>query len=420
MNNNYYQSPKSSRLMRMFWKAAGADQYLLERSTYSDQIKYFCLGGIVVATGVMAALAGGYAIYTIFEPKGNALDGLLTAKAVKAGLKSKELIHFPTLIIAAIFGIIWGLIIYNIDRFIVTSTGKGDGTEAITKQEMISALPRIVMGLIIALTISKPIEIRMFKGEIDAKLSEIQDLEFSNRKKIIDLNLASQIKNEKDKIIEIEKQRKVISDKVSEFTKRFADETMGLAGARGYGNEAKKMEEEKEYWKNKLDQYDNLNITEIERLKNKIENVEKERTSKYNIAELEVAALDGLLIRLKLAHEEAGWVISLFITLLFVVIELTPIFFKMMLIKGPYDYMDDNIKDLARAESGIEVIYNYYEDAQGMEAHKVVNHAAELKKKEKLLIIQAQEELNEKIIQNWKNEKLIDIEQNPTKYISEK
>lgn len=53
MNNNYYQSPKSSRLMRMFWKAAGADQYLLERSTYSDQIKYFCLGGIVVATGVI-------------------------------------------------------------------------------------------------------------------------------------------------------------------------------------------------------------------------------------------------------------------------------------------------------------------------------------------------------------------------------
>ena len=129
-------------------------------------------------------------------------------------------------------------------------------------------------------------------------------------------------------------------------------------------------------------------------------------------------SMDGLLFRIKYAEEEAGPWISLFITLLFMVIELTPIFFKMMLIKGPYDYMDDNIKDLARAESGIEVFYNYYEDAQGMEAHKVVNHAAELKKKEKLLIIKAQEELNEKIIQNWKNEKLKDIEENPSKYIS--
>lgn len=420
MNNNYYQSPKSSWLMRIFWKAAGADQYLLERSTYSDQIKYFCLGGIVVATGVMAALAGGYAMYTIFEPKGDALDGLLTVKAVKSGVKSKDLIHFPTLIIASIFGIVWGLIIYNIDRFIVTSTGKGDGTEAITKQEFVSALPRIVMGLIIALTISKPIEIRMFKGEIDAQLKVIQEQQFTTRTVLIDKNLETEINTQKEKLKNLDKKRKEISDKFAEFSQRYADETMGKAGARGYGTEAKQMEKEKDYWKDKLDQFDDINKKEIESIKLKIEGIESKRTKKYADAELEVAALDGLLIRLKLAHEQAGWVISLFITLLFVVIELTPIFFKMMLIKGPYDYMDDNIKDLARAESGIEVIYNYYEDAQGIEAHKVVNHAAELKKKEKILIIQAQEELNEKIIQNWKKDKLIDIENNPSKYISEK
>lgn len=420
MNNNYYQSPKSSRLMRMFWKAAGADQYLLERSTYSDQIKYFCLGGIVVATGIMAALAGGYAMYTIFEPKGDALDGLLTVKAVKSGVKSKDLIHFPTLFIASIFGVIWGLIIYNIDRFIVASTGKGDGTEAITKQEFVSALPRIAMGLIIALTISKPIEIRMFKGEIDAELKVIQESEYTNRKLLIDKNLETEINTEDEKIKNLEKKRKEISDKFDEFSKRYADETMGKAGARGYGTEAKKMEEEKNYWKGKLDQFDKLNKKEIETIIQNKEIILSKRAKKYSDAELEVAALDGLLIRLKLAHEKAGWVISLFITLLFVVIELTPIFFKMMLIKGPYDYMDDNVKDLARAESGIEVEYNFYKDKEGMEAHKVTNHAAELKKKEKLLIIKAQEELNEKIILNWKTEKLKDIDDNPEKYISEK
>jgi hypothetical protein len=420
MNNNYYQSPKASKLMRMFWKAAGADQYLLERSTYSDQIKYFCLGGIVIATGVMAAMAGGYAIYTIFEPKGNALDGMLTDKAVQAGAKAKDLIHLPTLFISVVFGLIWGLIIYNIDRFIVTSTGKGDGTEAITGQEFKSAIPRIVMGLIIALTISKPIEIRMFKGEIDAKLSELQDVEYSKRKVVIDQNIESEIVKEKEKINEIEKQRKEISDKVNDFSQRYANETMGMAGARGYGPEAKKMEEEKNYWTKKLEQYDTINNKELIRLKGNIELVEAKRTEKYHKAELEVAAMDGLLIRLKLAHEIAGWVISLFITLLFVVIELTPIFFKMMLIKGPYDYMDENVKELARAESGIEILYNYYEDVEGMEAHKVVNHGAELKRKERILIIQAQEELNEKIISNWKENKKIDIDQNPDKYISEK
>ncbi|MBK7735010.1 MAG: hypothetical protein IPI36_07130 [Chitinophagaceae bacterium] len=36
----YYVTPKSNAVMRFLWKAAGGDRYLLERATYSDQIKY--------------------------------------------------------------------------------------------------------------------------------------------------------------------------------------------------------------------------------------------------------------------------------------------------------------------------------------------------------------------------------------------
>jgi hypothetical protein len=144
---------------RFLWKAAGGDRYILERATYSDQIKSMCLGGIVFATGAMAGLAGGYAFYTIFSPKGSALENSL---------------DLTTAILSIIFGIIWGLMIFNIDRFIVTSTGKGDGTEKITWDEFKSAIPRIIMGAIIAITISKPIEIRMFQTEINNKLYEKQ------------------------------------------------------------------------------------------------------------------------------------------------------------------------------------------------------------------------------------------------------
>ena len=49
MNKSYYNTPPPGRLMKMLWNAAGADHYILERSTYSDHIKYACLGGIVVA-----------------------------------------------------------------------------------------------------------------------------------------------------------------------------------------------------------------------------------------------------------------------------------------------------------------------------------------------------------------------------------
>src|SRR5690606_14431760 len=143
MQRDYYADPTSTRLMRLFWKAAGADRYILERSTYSDKIKYLCLGGIILATGLMAALAGGYAFYTIFEPRGNALNSFQTAKDI-AG--TYDQIDGPTMFKAVLFGLIWGLIIFNIDRFIVTSTGKGDGTENITNKEIKGALPRLIMG----------------------------------------------------------------------------------------------------------------------------------------------------------------------------------------------------------------------------------------------------------------------------------
>jgi TM2 domain-containing membrane protein YozV len=142
MEKEFYQPKKSTKMMRLFWKAAGADRYILEKSTYGDQIKYVCLGGIIVATGVMAAIAGGYAFYTIFEPKGNALDSFNTASGIAGHYDQTDL---ATAIKASIFGLIWGAIIFNIDRFIVTSTGKGDGTEAITRKELVGAAPRLTI-----------------------------------------------------------------------------------------------------------------------------------------------------------------------------------------------------------------------------------------------------------------------------------
>lgn len=415
MNNNYYKSPKSSWLMRQFWKACGADAYLLERSTYSDQIKYFCLGGIVIATGVLAGLAGGYAIYTIFEPKGDANEGMFTSEMLQNGQKMSETIHLPTLFIAIAFGIIWGLIIYNIDRFIVTSTGKGDGTEAITKEEFKSAIPRIIMGLIIALTISKPIEIRMFKSEIDVKLFEIQQEDALKKKE----NVKKKFNEEFDKITaeeaEIDKRLAPFIKEESRAREDLRD-CMMIYGASACPRNKELYEQAKMNLENQQEKFK----PKIEELNKRRMALQTEYDDQIKKGDMSASGLDGLLQRLKLAHEVAGTWISFFITLLFVVIELTPIFFKMMLIKGPYDYMDENVKELARAEAGIEIIYNYYEDGKGMEAHKVVNHGAVLKLKERMQIIKAQEELNAEIIDKWKANKKKAINEDPDKFVTEK
>jgi len=431
MNSEYYKSPKAGKLMQLFWKAAGADKQLLEKSTYSEQVKYFCMGGIVIATGVMASLAGGYAFYTIFSPKdfaGNKINiakkvtenGELISKsmdtlarsAIETGTNSTNAIDIPTVILSIVFGVIWGLIIFNIDRFIVTSTGKGDGTEAITWQEFKSAIPRIIMGTIIAMTISKPIEIRMFQTEIAKKLEEKQK---EQMQKIIDLNEKSiqpKIKIVENDIQKIETKISTADSIIVDLQNRINYEVMN-GGCKGKCEENKIQQAKWELRKKSLETslvYKSL-LNKRQSLYDKKEKGDKE-------AEISAKGLDGLLERIKISDEIGGW-ISVFITLLFLVIELTPIFFKMMLIKGPYDYMDENVKELAIAEYGIEITSEFYTDKNGEQLSKVVNHAAVIKKKEKLLLLKAQEELNEQIIRQWKEKKKKDIEDNLEDYIKE-
>jgi hypothetical protein len=410
MEKEFYQSKKSTRVMRLFWKAAGADRYILEQSTYGDQIKYVCLGGIIVATGVMAAIAGGYAFYTIFEPKGNALDSFKTVSGIDGNYDKTDVV---TAIKATLFGLIWGAIIFNIDRFIVTSTGKGDGTEAITRKELVGALPRLIMGAIIALTISKPVEIRMFKTEIDVALHEKQ-IEQEQRYKAKTDSLFNAEIGKKDK--EIFKIETDINDKKQRYAileKNYIEEARIIT----VGPRALAVKAQMDQVASDIKALENS--PDYSRLKKEKDAKERERDIELNKGKKVAAGLDGLLERIKLAHEIAGWVISLFVTLLFMTIELTPIFFKLMLIKSPYDFIEENIKELIKANHGIEIQHNFYPDGEGIERDKVINHEVIKLLKEKVKLLETQSELSDHAMEEWKKKKKTDIEKNPDDFIAE-
>ena len=393
---DYYTTPKAGAVMRFLWKAAGGDRYILERATYSDQIKYMCLGGIVFATGAMAGLAGGYAFYTIFSPKGSALE---------------DSIHYPTVALSFVFGIIWGLMIFNIDRFIVTSTGKGDGTEKITWDELKSAIPRIIMGAIIAITISKPIEIRMFQTEINIKLKEKQIEQqtayIEKTKKNFQIELD---RNSKD----LAKYEQEIQDKIARhkfLELQYIEEARIITvGPRALALKAQ-MDKVDEEIRN-----DKQNSEYLKLIKDK-EDIETRLNNALKESQKTADGLDGLLERIKLAHEVAGFWITLFITLLFLAIELTPIFFKLMLNKTPYDYLAENRDDLIRAENGIEVRYDYYKDKEGVERHLVINHEAEKMIFEKMKVTEIQKELTEYAIAKYKEKEKEKIDANLDEYI---
>lgn len=401
---DYYVTPKSTPVMRFLWKAAGGDRYILERATYSDQIKYMCLGGIVFATGAMAGLAGGYAFYTIFSPK----DSVLV-----------DDIHYPTTILSIIFGIIWGLMIFNIDRFIVTSTGKGDGTEKITWDEFKSAIPRIIMGTIIAITISKPIEIRMFQTEINNKLYEHQlELQKEFEKKTT-ANFEERLKVVEDDLGEVGKQRQDLIERIKTAEQAYTDNLMGKAQGIGAGNGplSKALKSQIDALNVELDRFDQMNGAKIAEADKKRKEIlaEKEKVLATNVQVAQ--GLDGLLERIKLSHEVAGFWITLFITLLFLSIELTPIFFKLMLNKTPYDYLAENRDDLIRAENGIEVRYDFYKDKEGVERHLIINHEAEKLIFEKIKVTEIQKELTTYAVEKYKEKEKEKIDNNLDEYI---
>ena len=412
MKREYYTTPKPNFITKLLWKAAGADEYILNRCTYSDHVKYATLGGIVCATGFMASLAGGYAFYIIFKDKGPAILQ-----------NSSELVQpttdLNTALLAIFFAFIWGLIIFNIDRFIVASTGKGDGTDAITWEEFRGAIPRIIMGIIIAITISKPVELRMFETEIDVELHKKQQIEYNNQLKNVEMNFRPEVEIIEDEIQSLRQEINDQRDFLVLKTTIFQAEMDGISGSgkKGKGPSAREKERERDLAQSELKILQAKNEPKIESLMLDKKKWEQKIISEKSKAESAANSLNGLLERIKIAHEIAGFWITLFITLLFMAIELTPIFFKMMLIKSPYDFVNDNVKSLIKAEQGIEIKYDFFNDKEGVQRDLVINHQSEKLIREKIKLLQTQTDLNEIVLEEWKSKEVANIKKDPSKYI---
>jgi hypothetical protein len=125
-------------LKNFFLTCSGVDKILISNCSNGEQNKYVGIGGTVFFTAIMATIAGSYALYTVFDNVYSAI----------------------------FFGIIWGLLIFNLDRFIVATIKKTDSKW----NEVLQASPRIVLAVIIAIVISKPLELKLFEKEINQVL----------------------------------------------------------------------------------------------------------------------------------------------------------------------------------------------------------------------------------------------------------
>jgi hypothetical protein len=440
-----YESPilehkKCGFINEFLWTCAGVNKAVL-RQCPTDYAKYAGIGGTIFFTAVMAAISGSYAISSVFQDAP---------------------IYVPIL-----FGVIWGLMIFNLDRFMV-NTMYSDGKHTISIDEIKGGLPRIILAIFLGIVISTPLEIRIFKDKIESQLiinqgkvgDEIRvanDLLYQQRK-----DLEEKIADKRSVLNELQTGRipgnsSIIAQKekeLSEAEDRLYNETngTGVTGKMGYGPAAKQLQDKVDRLKYELARLrsveqqnieDNKTFIEEQKisinndindyrrqlndLNNKISQVEKDGQKSQK-------ALTGFCAQFKALGEITPWpwhskedndslfYARFFITLLFILIEVIPTLFKMMMEDGPYD-------DLLRAEMHRVKVLS---EKQISDINDEVNTCVRIStmKNEKRLeaetlanedimrrIALVQSELLQKAISDWKEEEMKKINENPSAYI---
>ena len=272
-----------------FWWIAGAKiQYLKDYPTEHE--KYFHIGMTVFVTWLLATLGGIYAFSHIFK---------------------------SNIQLAILAGIIWGLIIFNLDRYMMV-TIKKHGTELrrLTMgerignfiQEIIPTIPRIIIAIILGIIISTPLEVYLFddlihnrkasieqaliaKNKVDIQnnytgdISNIKSMkkEIEEDKQKYILEITDRLKETNTKIIKIENKLKEINRKIPIAEKNYYDEIKGIGGT-GLPGEGTSSINKKNIWnallKDKERVEDELQIEN--KNKGKLEKQKREKTNKFD------------------------------------------------------------------------------------------------------------------------------------------
>lgn len=311
------------RLQRFFWICAGTPVEIIDKYP-TEHAKFLGIGATIFFTALFAGLSGGYALYFVFSGS-------------------------PVAWVASIlFGVLWGLAIFNIDRYIVSSikkTSKG-------LKQFYQASPRLVLAILIAIVIARPLELKIFDKEIHDKLKErylsdqksqiVKVQESFKEKYALELSQIAKYQSEYDALgKDAGRLREELKAEV------FGERTGTTSGITGYGPYAKNKEAVVQGKEARLE-YLSRELASLEEFVNR----QKAAEGINNQMMLTDAVLDRKASRAGFA--DRNWALGAlthdtgdvsrssanaisFITLLFVAFECAPLIVKLLSDAGPSD-----------------------------------------------------------------------------------
>ena len=305
-------------LKQFFILCSGADKNLLEGCSEGEQTKYVGIGATVFFTAVMAFIASSYALFTVFDD----------------------------VVPAILFGIVWSLLIFNLDRFIVSTIRKRDNLWS----EFLQATPRIILAIIIAIVISKPLEIKIFEKEINTVLLKEKNAMALNNKKEVANYFKSDLDKNKTEIASLKAEITKKEKEVNTLYETYITEAEGTAGTKklGKGPVFKEKIAKHDLAKKELDTLQKNNLAKIAEKEKNTKTLQTDLDKKVTETQPIIDGFDGLMARIN-ALNKLPWLPSFFIMLLFLAIETSPIIAKLLSPKGEYDYKSEDLETALKA-----------------------------------------------------------------------
>lgn len=296
-------------MQQFFFFCSGVSKGYIKKCP-SEINKYCGIGATIFFTAVFAFLASAYALFTISE----------------------------NILLSIGFGLLWGAMIFNLDRYIVSSMKKSKSRQT----EWAMAIPRLILAIILAIVISRPLELKIFEPEIASELVLMQQELKKNQEASISARFTNTLASYDSAVLDWE--QKIASaqsrkDMLAEEARKEADGTGGsMQKNLGPIYLLKKADADKAEEEFKSFEADaKMNIAQLLVAKDSVY-----QKLQSELLTLEGDRYDGMATRLealgRLGEKNsvmatASW----FILLLFICIETAPIFVKLISPRGPVD-----------------------------------------------------------------------------------
>lgn len=305
-------------MKRFFLFCSGANRQILAQCR-SEETKYTGIGATILLTAMMATFSGGYALFTVF-------------RSVPAAIA---------------FGLFWGVVIFNLDRVIVSGMRK----QKRFGQDLAFALPRLALAVLLAVVISRPLEMKLYERELVAEIAQMNDDAYNAAVRRVDAGFGDidRLTRENNRLsAQIDTIRQEVNKRYGEWIAE-RDGTGG-SGVPGRGIHWDEKRQRLDDARQQLAEVTGRNEPVIKRNADEILRLETQRNRQIARTDGAQRNADGMLARmrafgqLKARDAEVRWA-SWFITLVFIALEIAPLLVKLLSTLHTYRPYDELLEE---------------------------------------------------------------------------